>query len=152
MLIVLASIPILLALNFASDLVLDALGQANHVQAGFEGFTVVMDTPAKTAFALALAGIAEIVAAPFAEELVMRGLVFGGLASRVGIVPAALVSGILFGALHVDVFAFGPLAAEGCILALAYARSGNLLVPIALHATMNAIAFWPTVTEAFGPH
>jgi membrane protease YdiL (CAAX protease family) len=91
------------------------------------------------------------VAAPVAEELLFRGVLFkglrDGLRARFGRAPAvglaAVLSGSVFGALHLGggQDAFIPvLVALGVLLALAYEWSGTLYVPIAIHALNNAIA------------
>jgi membrane protease YdiL (CAAX protease family) len=143
---------VLLVADKIDTAILSALGQGDHVQAGFEDFSVRMNTAAGTAFAIALTALTTTVLAPFAEELATRGLLFGGLTSRFGIVPAAILSGIVFGALHGDPIFFSVLAVEGALMALAYAATGNLLVPIALHAATNAINLWPAVSASLTKH
>ena len=143
---------VLLVADKIDDAVLAALGQADHVQIGFESFSVRVHTAAGTAFAIALTALTGTVLAPLAEELTIRGLLFGGLASRFGVLPAAILSGIVFGALHGDPIFFSILAIEGCFIALAYAATGNLFVPIALHAATNAINLWPAVSASLTKH
>ncbi len=46
--------------------------------------------------------ISAVVAAPFVEEVVFRGLMMRGLLSRLAVVPAVAVQGALFGLAHVD--------------------------------------------------
>jgi membrane protease YdiL (CAAX protease family) len=142
---------VLLVVNQIDEAILSALGQPDHVQAGFENFSVKMHTTAGTAFAIVLTALGGIAFAPFAEELALRGLLFGGLTSRFGVLPAAILSGIVFGALHGDPIYFTVLAVEGCIIALAYAATGNLLIPIALHASTNAITLWFVITPSLAP-
>lgn len=87
-----------------------------------------------------------------AEELLFRGVIAQTLlehygTSRSGVWKACLVSGLLFGAGHLtNLFssvAFGVLMqcafsfALGCLLAAIYFRSGNIWVPIFLHALMD---------------
>jgi membrane protease YdiL (CAAX protease family) len=79
---------------------------------------------------------------PPTEELLFRGLLFGALRGRLGFIPAALVAGGLFGAVH------GPplgsmldLALLGVALCVLYERTGSLLPCIAVHAVHNGIAF-----------
>jgi membrane protease YdiL (CAAX protease family) len=91
------------------------------------------------------------VAAPLAEELLFRGVLFKGLRdgfrARLGrggaVGLAALISGAIFGSLHLgggqDKF-IPVLVALGVLLALAYEWTGTLYVPIAIHALNNAIA------------
>ncbi|MBK5229895.1 MAG: CPBP family intramembrane metalloprotease [Thermoleophilia bacterium] len=86
------------------------------------------------------------VVAPIAEEFFFRGMVFRALANGMGVVAAAVVSGVLFGALHIDSFSLDrllqvvALALLGVLFALLYAWSGTLYSTIALHATNNALA------------
>lgn len=151
LLLFVAALIVLLVVDHISDAVLSALGHGDHVQAGFEGFSVKMNTAAGTAFAIALTMLGGIVFAPVAEELATRGLLFGGLASRFGVLPAAMLSGIVFGAVHGDPIYFTVLAVEGCILALAYAATGNLAIPIALHATLNLINLSFAIQHSLAP-
>jgi len=89
--------------------------------------------------------------APIGEEFLLRGVLFPGLRNSlsrvspmwVAIAIAAIVDGILFGALHVagSKAIFLPvLALFGVILCLLYQFTGSLYAPIVLHATNNTIA------------
>lgn len=100
----------------------------------------LMETPLE----LALAVMAAVVLAPVAEELLFRGLLHRSLRRRSRIVPATAVSSVLFAVVHVDVAFSQPLALVGLtlvgvILAIAYERTGSLLVPIMIHAVHNAV-------------
>ena len=101
----------------------------------------LLSQAASGGLATVLAIIAAVVMAPVLEELVFRGLLFQSLHRRVGLWPAALLSALFFAAVHVEVTQ--PLYSGGLFLlgvgfALALARSGSLLVPIAAHAAFNA--------------
>jgi len=109
----------------------------------------IADTPAQ----LALAVLAAVVMAPLAEELLFRGLLHRGLRRRMRIVPAILLSSVLFAVVHVDVAASQPLALVGLtfvgiILALAHERTGSLLVPVVIHATHNAVTIVAVVVTS----
>jgi len=98
----------------------------------------------ESALQLLLAVIAGVVLAPIAEELVFRGLLHRALRSRLRLVPATLISSGLFAVVHVEVVASQPLAlvglaAVGVVLAVAYERTGSLLVPMTIHAVYNAV-------------
>lgn len=86
------------------------------------------------------------IVAPFAEEFFFRGMIFRAFANGMGVVLAALTSGLLFGAVHIDSLASErllqviPLAGLGVLFAVLYAWSGTLFAPIALHATNNSMA------------
>jgi membrane protease YdiL (CAAX protease family) len=92
------------------------------------------------------------VIAPIAEETFFRGYFFGALRNWHGPWPAALLTGAVFGAIHVGsapaVF-LPPLAILGFMLCIVRWRTGSLLPCIALHAINNALAFG--VTEDWPP-
>jgi membrane protease YdiL (CAAX protease family) len=83
--------------------------------------------------------------APFVEELVFRGALLSGLASRMPIGWAMLASAVVFGCVHLPDFKFAwyPVPAL-VILGLASAwlrvRTRSLWPSITLHATNNLIA------------
>jgi uncharacterized protein len=83
------------------------------------------------------------VAAPIAEEFLFRGFFFTALRSSMSVLPAALVTGIIFGGIHIfssPVQFIVPLMAFGVGLCLLYNATGSLYPCIALHALNNAIA------------
>jgi CAAX protease family protein len=84
------------------------------------------------------------VIAPIAEELLFRGYVFTALRRWRGPWVAALLTGIVFGLIHVasaPVVFLVPLAILGFLLCLLRWRTGSLLPCIGVHAFNNAIAF-----------
>ena len=54
---------------------------------------------------------------------------------------ALLVQGVLFGAQHLQIGLLLPLAVTGYFWGVLYVTSGNLLVPILVHALWNARIF-----------
>jgi uncharacterized protein len=90
-----------------------------------------------------LAIIAAVVMAPLVEEVVFRGVLFQGLKRRLGLWPGALLSGLLFALVHVEVsqpIYSGGLFLLGVLFAWTMHRFGSLLVPIAAHAVFNGIS------------
>ena len=90
--------------------------------------------------------------APFVEEVLFRGLVFGTLKTNSRTV-AYLVSCLLFALLHVWQFAvvnhdityfwlMVQYLVPGLVLAWAYDHSGTLWSSIGLHVAANALATW----------
>ena len=90
--------------------------------------------------------------APFVEEVLFRGLVFGCLREKSAVVGYA-VSALLFAFLHVWTFALSSwdasyfalmlqYLAPGLVFAWAYDRSGTLWTSILLHAIVNALALY----------
>lgn len=93
---------------------------------------------------LALTGIAVVVLAPLGEELVYRALLLRALARRMRFGLAAVISGAVFGASHVDAYALWPrlvgLVLVGIGLAWLYRRRGYWAA-VTAHAVVNAVAF-----------
>jgi membrane protease YdiL (CAAX protease family) len=84
------------------------------------------------------------VIAPIAEEIFFRGYFFGALRNWRGPWLAALLTGIVFGAVHVfgtNAVFLVPLAILGFMLCVVREQTGSLLPCIALHAINNALAF-----------
>jgi CAAX protease family protein len=83
-----------------------------------------------------------VVAAPISEEVCFRGMLFGGLRTRLPRLAAALVSGLIFGALHATtgISAVPPLIFFGFVLALLYERTGSIVPGIFLHMLNNSVA------------
>jgi uncharacterized protein len=87
------------------------------------------------------------VMAPVAEEFLFRGLLFTSLRASIGMLPAAMITGVVFGSIHVGSSPAGllvPLAVLGFGLCLIYAWTRSLYPCVALHAVNNAIAFGVT--------
>lgn len=137
---ILIGVGALFVVHIATGVQLVMTHQTNHVQAGFEHFSVAARTPTLTIASVTLTVLTLVVLAPVVEEMVFRGLIFGALAPRINVLAAAIVSALLFGLVHGDPILFPTLAALGFINALVYANTGNLIVPITLHALNNAIA------------
>jgi len=82
-----------------------------------------------------------VIAAPFLEELLYRGLLFGGLFRRFGLGWATLVSSAVFAATHgYGIASSLSIAFHGCIYALVYARTRSLWPAMFLHAMSNVFA------------
>jgi uncharacterized protein len=84
------------------------------------------------------------VVAPICEEFLFRGYIFTALRNWRGTLPAALITGLLFGGVHVEsapVLDLVPLAALGFGLCLVYRYSGSLYPCMIAHSLNNSIAF-----------
>ena len=90
--------------------------------------------------------------APFVEEVLFRGLVFGGLRGK-SVLLAYAVSCALFALVHVWQFVVQSrdltyfllmvqYLVPGVVLAWVYDRSGTLWTAIGLHAVTNALSVW----------
>ena len=87
-----------------------------------------------------LAVIAIVILAPIAEEVFFRGVVFNALLREGGRRWAYIGSAGLFAAIHLSLIVVVPLFLLGLAFAWAYQRTGNLLAPIAMHATVNGLS------------
>jgi membrane protease YdiL (CAAX protease family) len=92
---------------------------------------------------LAVAFLVSVVA-PVAEEFFFRGFFYGALRNWRGVAPAALITGLVFGAIHAgsaDIEFLLPLAFFGVALCLLRERTGSLYPCIVLHCANNSLAF-----------
>jgi membrane protease YdiL (CAAX protease family) len=83
------------------------------------------------------------VVAPMCEEFLFRGYIFTALRSW-GLLPAAIVDGLLFGGVHASsapALDLLPLAALGFGLCLLFRYSGSLYPGMGAHALNNSLAF-----------
>ena len=135
-----------------------AVGAMIAVWLGFLGFSLIwkvaigLDDPQTLPDRLGIAGsdvrlvlvvLVITVLAPLGEELLFRGYIFGALRNWRGFWPAAIITGLTFGAVHIGSSPIGyalPLAIFGFGLCLLYQWTGSLYPCIALHACNNAIA------------
>jgi len=84
------------------------------------------------------------VIAPICEEFLFRGYIFTALRNWRGTLPAALLTGLVFGGVHVGsapVLDLVPLAGLGFGLCLLYRHTGSLYPPIVAHSLNNSLAF-----------
>ena len=92
-----------------------------------------------SAGAFLLSAIASIIFAPLLEELVFRGVLFNRLKIRVGIVPAMLISSLLFAIGH-DFGAMTSAFLFGLCMCILYLKTDNILVPMSVHFINNVVA------------
>ncbi|MDQ0362996.1 CPBP family intramembrane glutamic endopeptidase [Breznakia pachnodae] len=100
-----------------------------------------------------LAFITLVILAPILEEIVFRGVIFRWLRETQGFVLSAVVSGALFGFIHVfdsllsgnfvDLVYIVLYGVMGLVFSKMYEETGSIYGPIILHACYNAI---PTLT------
>jgi uncharacterized protein len=98
----------------------------------------------ETIVLLALSALLTTVIAPICEETLFRGYIFAALSKWRGWLPAAVLTGVLFGGVHVGsapVADLVPLAVLGFALCVLYRRTGSLYPCIAAHSLNNSLAF-----------
>ena len=134
----LAVLPIALSLAWISG----------KVMAKFEFEPVVQNTvqtmqTAESIELKILLGILAVLAAPVAEELVFRGILYPAIKQQ-GFPRLALWgTSLLFAAIHGNARIFLSLTVLAVILTLLYETTDNLLAPIVAHSLFNAAnLFW----------
>jgi membrane protease YdiL (CAAX protease family) len=81
-----------------------------------------------------------VVFAPLTEELLFRGALVSHLRAGVGVVLSALISGLIFAAIHPQGWTLIPvLAGIGAVLAIIRQWRGTLISSITAHALHNGI-------------
>jgi len=108
------------------------LGENSSTQSALELFSEHSSFEVRAALA-----VSAVVFAPIFEEIVFRGFLYRNLRDIVGQTPAMLLTGFLFGLIHLDLHLVLPLTGLGFALCLLFERSGSLLAPILVHAAWN---------------
>jgi membrane protease YdiL (CAAX protease family) len=93
---------------------------------------------------LVLSAALTCVVAPICEELLFRGYIFTALRSWRGTLPAALITGLVFGGVHygsAPTLDLVPLAGLGFGLCLLYRFTGSLYPCMVAHSLNNSVAF-----------
>jgi membrane protease YdiL (CAAX protease family) len=105
------------------------------------GVKVVIDTA--MIMSLAAYWLVLVVAAPIAEEMLFRGLLYRGLEAKVGALATIMITSVLFGMVHYLGFGWPRAVATGC-LGLLFGvirwRTGNTTAAMVTHATINVAA------------
>jgi uncharacterized protein len=131
---VLGAIAMVVVANGGAALI-DYLAHSQHQQDIVQIFKQIHN-PTTTAVFAAFA----IVFAPFAEETFFR-IFFFNLGLRYGgFWTGAVLSGVLFGIAHGDLYAALPLALGGIVLCAVYYRTRNAIAPMISHALFNAVS------------
>lgn len=99
---------------------------------------------------LALIFVSLVVLPPIYEEILTRGFLYTGLRAKLSILPAAVVTSVIFATAHLQWGSGAPLlwaaAVDTFVLSLVLVwlreKTGSLWPAIGLHAIKNAIAFF----------
>lgn len=93
---------------------------------------------------LLLSAALTCVVAPICEEFLFRGFIFRALCNWRGMWPAAIITALIFGGVHVGsapTVDLIPLAALGFALCVLYRYTSSLYPCIAAHSLNNSLAF-----------
>ena len=125
-----------------ADFLNQVLLPAHVFELAGEGVVSQLINPENNDIAASIVGyIAPCISAPWWEEVLYRGFLLPALCLQMKFWPAVFVSGIVFSVHHVSTTGAIPLAILGWTWAALYAKSGNLLVTILIHAMWNSRVF-----------
>jgi uncharacterized protein len=126
------SLPVLAALSAGWTFILRKCGLPDDPQD-----SIAIFSNAKSPWVVVGMLFVACVLAPIMEELLFRAGLYRFCRQKLGRGAALAISGILFGAIHVNWAGFVPLAALGVMLAVAYETTGSIRVAIVAHAFFN---------------
>jgi len=80
--------------------------------------------------------------APVSEEIIFRGFLFRGFVSRLGMIPAVIITSAIWSLLHVQYewLYLAQIFVLGLVFGLLRQRSGSTILTIILHAIINGVA------------
>lgn len=134
--LLLAAAPIILLVSKLTEVALGGERQPQEVVRFFAEAAARSDHRA-----LALMLFFGVVVAPFAEEFLFRGYLYGVIKRFCGPLPAMLLSTSLFAGIHLNLPAMPGLFVLALAFTLAYEATGSLLVSIFMHALFNLSTF-----------
>ena len=109
------------------------------VGAAAEALAATVDGPVDVVAFVAMT----VIAAPVAEEIVYRGLLYRAIRDlrpwRSGVVVSVILSSLLFAMSHFQVVQFAGLFVFGAVAAVLFERTGRLATPIFAHVGFNAV-------------
>lgn len=145
-----AIFPIILSLGKLSAKLMTKLELVPVVQETVQTLQTANSTEMKL-----LIGFLAVIVAPFAEELVFRGILYPTVKQQGYPRLALWGTSLLFAAVHSNAMIFLPLTFLAVILTLLYETTNNLLAPIVTHGLFNLANFlwlmkWGTPSVA-GP-
>lgn len=83
--------------------------------------------------------ISFIIIAPIFEEILMRGIILEGFLNRYKPATAIIISSIMFGAMHLNIFQFVNATIGGLFLGVIYYKTRSLVLCIVAHMINNLI-------------
>lgn len=101
---------------------------------------------------LLLSAALTCIVAPICEEFLFRGFIFTALRNWKGLWPAAIITGVLFGGVHLGsapTLDLVPLMGLGFGLCLLYRYTGSLYPCFVAHSLNNSVAFGSLESWAF---
>ena len=136
----LGAVLIALGAIFACAMLLDVSGLHDFIQeqtgtpAEQSSITLLKNKPISEVIYIILSAV---IVAPLIEEIFFRGFIFRIISKRTGVVLAAAISGLFFGAVHMSLMQTAALTCFGFIACILYHRTRSILYPILMHMLFN---------------
>lgn len=89
-----------------------------------------------------LAFLTLVVVAPFAEEVLMRGYLYGKLRKLMPVIVAMILTGVVFGALHGQVNVAVDVFALSLVMTTLRETTDSIWAGVVLHMMKNGLAFY----------
>lgn len=131
----LAAMPLVALSGFAFRYLLETCGYEVEPQ-----FAIRLFTASEHHWSLRWAlGLLAVALAPFAEEVLFRGIALPFLLRRTGVLLAISAASLVFAAMHLHLPSLIPLLVISMAFTLGYLYSGSLLVPVTMHVLFNGV-------------
>lgn len=88
---------------------------------------------------MALLSLMGVILAPLSEEMLYRGMLYPVVRRSLGPVGGVMVAGLIFGAVHGDLWRTVPLAAGGMMLCYLYEKTGSIYITTLAHGVWNGV-------------
>ncbi|MBX9722252.1 MAG: CPBP family intramembrane metalloprotease [Candidatus Obscuribacterales bacterium] len=135
-----AILPLVMMSALIANTMLGSQGSDNPILAQI---SAVVES--KNTLAIFLLFFTVAVMAPLCEEIIFRGFLYSALKTRLGILPAVMISAIIFAGIHMDKGGALMLMALGPVLALALDRTRSIFPSMIAHGLWNGGAFAVTL-------
>lgn len=89
-----------------------------------------------------IAFFALVVAAPFCEEVIFRGWLYGKLRGRMSALPAILITSVTFGIVHLQWNVGVTVFVMSVVMCLMRELTGTIYAGMVVHILKNALAFY----------
>lgn len=124
---------VFIAINLVSTLLIFLFPQNQEVAEGLNDLLIMKDH-----FIINLLIVA--VAPAIGEEILFRGFIFSSFKGEKSYRRAIIVSGVLFGLMHMDFIRIIPTTCLGIAIAYAVYKSGSIFVGMLIHFLNNGLA------------
>ncbi|MDR7855084.1 type II CAAX prenyl endopeptidase Rce1 family protein [Tissierella sp.] len=85
--------------------------------------------------------ISVVIIASITEEILLRGIVLDGLLRRHSVVKSVVISALLFGLMHLNIYQFSSAFVGGLLLGWVFAKTKSLFLCIVGHSINNSLGF-----------